>query len=105
MATRQGDARASAATRPVEAEFLEDPMFHQRYRFSARGDGGMPPAESCGANGPRRGGGARRGAAEFAERYKETTPLLATPGLVQRLLTPPLAWLSRRRDVSWRAPR
>jgi mannose-6-phosphate isomerase-like protein (cupin superfamily) len=193
MATRQGGTRASAKTRPAEAEFLEDPMFHQRYRFSTKGDvliteiwvqpgGGVdvdhvhphqeervevvegeafvyridgkerrmgpgdkavvpagvkhafrndgqdvaylrfesePPmdlqesvevavamtqAESFTASGMPKDPSAMLAAAEFAERYKETTRLLTIPWAVQQVMNPGLAWLSRRRGVGWRAP-
>ena len=193
MATRQGGTRASAKTRPAEAEFLEDPMFHQRYRFSTKGDvliteiwvqpgGGVdvdhvhphqeerlevmegetfvyridgkerrmgpgdkavvppgvkhafrndaqtvaylrfesePPmeiqesvevavamthAESFTASGMPKDPSAMLAAAEYAERYKDTVQLLSIPKIVQQFVNPPLAWLSRRRGVSWRAP-
>lgn len=192
MATRQGGTQASAKTRPAEAEFLEDPMFHQRYRFTTKGDvlttelwlqpgGGVdvdhvhphqeerlevmegeaiyridgeerrmgpgdkavvpkgvkhafrnagqgvaylrfesePPmelqesvevavamthAESFSSSGMPKDPSAFLSAAEYAERYKDTIVLLSIPKVVQQVLNPPLAWLSRRRGVSWRAP-
>ncbi len=44
-----------------------------------------------------RGLGALLEAAEFADRYRETTVVLSPPLIVQRILSPPLVWLERRR--------
>jgi mannose-6-phosphate isomerase-like protein (cupin superfamily) len=64
----------------------------------------MAQAESFTAKGLPKGLGATLAAAEFAERYKETTQLRTMPPIVSRIVFPPLAWLGRRRDVTWRAP-
>jgi mannose-6-phosphate isomerase-like protein (cupin superfamily) len=63
----------------------------------------MAEAESFTPSGRPKGLGALLAAAEFAERYKETTQLRAVPAVVTRVVFPPLAWLGRRRSVSWRA--
>jgi quercetin dioxygenase-like cupin family protein len=44
-----------------------------------------------------RGLRARLEAAEFADRYRETTLVTSPPLIVQRILSPPLVWLERRR--------
>jgi quercetin dioxygenase-like cupin family protein len=63
----------------------------------------MAEAESFSGSGMPKTPGAMLAAAEFSERYKETTQLNApVPPVVQRFVNPPLAWLSRRRGVSWR---
>jgi quercetin dioxygenase-like cupin family protein len=64
----------------------------------------MAGAESFTAGGMPKSPSALLAAAEFSERYKETTQLRAVPALVTRIAFPPLAWLGRRRKVSWRAP-
>jgi len=64
----------------------------------------MAEAESFSAKGLPKGLGSTLAAAEFAERYKETTQLRTMPPIVARIMFPPLAWLGRRRNVTWRAP-
>jgi mannose-6-phosphate isomerase-like protein (cupin superfamily) len=45
-----------------------------------------------------KGVGALLEAAEFAQRYRETTVVTFPPLAVQKVLMPPLAWLQRRRQ-------
>ena len=64
----------------------------------------MTQAESFTASGMPKDPSAMLAAAEFAERYKETTRLLSIPWPVQQVMNPGLAWLSRRRNAAWRSP-